>query len=69
MGREGKEIKCPWCGEVIPSSEVQVESHENDYGTVVERRCTKCSKVLAAYLKEEEDFFSKIRTFKNFESC
>jgi len=63
MGNEGKEIKCPWCGEVIPASEVQVKSYKNDFGTVLERRCAKCNKVLASYLEGEGDFLPKIRTF------
>jgi len=57
------EVKCPWCGEVIPVSEVRAKKDKNDYGTVVERRCAKCDKVLAAYLEEEGDFLSKMRTF------
>ena len=58
-----EEIKCPWCGEVIPASEVKMRRYENDYGTVIERRCAKCTKVLAAYLEEEGNFLSKIRKF------
>jgi len=57
------EIKCPWCEEIVPVSEVKVKKEKNDYGTVVERRCAKCSKVLAAYLEGEGDFLSKMRTF------
>ena len=63
MGRERKEIKCPWCGEVTSVSEVKVEHKSSDYGAVIERKCTKCSKVLAAYLDKEGDFLPRIRTF------
>jgi len=63
MGREGREVKCPWCGEVIPVTKVKVRRHKNDYGTVIERRCPRCGNVLAAYLEEEGDFLPGIRTF------
>ena len=63
MGRERKEVKCPWCEEVIPTSELKVERSKNDYGTLADRRCTKCNKILAAYLEEEGDFLPRIRTF------
>lgn len=63
MGSERKEKKCPWCSEVIPASEVKVGSYKNEYGTVMERRCTKCNKVLAAYFEAEGDFLPRIRTF------
>jgi phage FluMu protein Com len=59
----GREIKCPWCREVIQTSEVKVQRYENDYGAVIERRCSKCSKVLAAYLHEEGNFLPNTRTF------
>lgn len=58
-----REIACPWCGEVMPVSEVKVRSYGNDYGAIVERRCPKCSRVLAAYLEEERDFLPRMRTF------
>ena len=55
-----KEVKCPWCSEVtIP----RVSHLANDYGHIVERRCSKCGKVLAAYLEEEGNFLPDIRTF------
>ena len=63
MAGEGKKIKCPWCGEGMLASEVNVGRHKGDYGTVVERKCAKCSNVLAAYLEEEGDFFPRIRVF------
>jgi len=63
MGRERKEIKCPWCGNRTPISEMKARCNKNDYGTVVERRCACCNRVLAAYLEEEGEFLSKIRTF------
>ena len=55
-----KEIKCPWCGEIMMPKASQ---SKNEYGHIAERKCSCCSKVLAAYLKEEGDFFSDIRTF------
>ena len=58
-----EKVKCPWCGKVMPAYEAKVQRYKNDYGTVIERRCTECSKVLAAYLEEEGDFLSKMRTF------
>ena len=63
MAKGRKEIKCPWCGEVIPASEVQVKRYKNDYGTVIDRRCPKCHRALAAYLEEEGGFLDRIRTF------
>ena len=63
MAGESREIVCPWCDEVIPVPEVKVGHHKNDYGTVVERRCPKCDKVLAAYLEEEGGFLPRIRRF------
>ena len=56
-----KEIKCPWCGEVV--MEPEVRRFKNDYGQVVERRCSKCGKVLAAYLEEKGEFLGEMRTF------
>lgn len=58
-----QEIKCPWCGETIPTSTVEIKNIKNDYGIVTERRCSKCHKLLAAYLAEEKDFLPKMRTF------
>ncbi len=55
-----KEVKCPWCGEMtVP----KVSHFKNDYGDIIERRCSKCSKVLAAYLEQEGDFLTDIRKF------
>ncbi len=62
-GLKREEVRCNWCGETIPVPEVKVKRVKNDYGTVIERRCPKCGKVLAAYLEEEGDFLPKIRTF------
>jgi phage FluMu protein Com len=56
-----KEIKCPWCGEVV--TEPKVKRPKSDYGRVVERRCSKCGKVLAAYLEKEGEFFQGMRAF------
>ena len=63
MAGKKTEIKCPWCGETIPTATVKTASIPNTSGTVIERRCTKCDNVLAAYLAEEGEFFSKMRTF------
>ncbi|MFC1993856.1 hypothetical protein ACFLVI_01175 [Chloroflexota bacterium] len=64
MGPEKrKDVKCAWCGEVIPISEIEVKHQKNDYGNVVERRCPKCNKVLAAYAEDQGDFLSSMRTF------
>ena len=55
-----KERSCPWCGEtVIP----EVKHYKNDYGDMVERSCSKCGKVLAAYLEEAGDFLMKMRSY------
>jgi phage FluMu protein Com len=63
MATKKQEIKCPWCEEVIPTAAIKVAHVKNDYGTTVERRCSKCNKVLAAYLEQEGEFLSKMRTF------
>ena len=57
-----KEVKCPWCDERTSG---KVKKFTNDYGTVVERRCTSCGKMLASYLEGEGDFMPKIRVFEN----
>ena len=55
-----KEVKCPWCGEgTVP----KVSRLKSDYGNTIERRCSLCGKVLAAYLEEEGNFLTGIRTF------
>jgi len=57
-----KEVKCPWCLEkAVPK--MQILKKEN--GLVKERRCSKCGKVLAAYLDREGDFLKAIRKFEN----
>ena len=63
MMNKKTEIKCPWCEEVVPVGGVKVAHKKNDYGTVLERRCARCNKVLAAYLEEEGDFLPRMRTF------
>ncbi len=55
-----KQMKCPWCGEITV---LKVRHYQNDYGHIIERRCSECSRVLAAYLEEEGDFLPDIRTF------
>ena len=55
-----KEAKCPWCGETVaPEAEVIKRSTTE----VVERKCPKCGKILAAYMKDEPDFMPRIRKF------
>ena len=63
MGSERRERTVRWCSEEMPASRVKVGGYKNEYGTVMERRCTKCNKVLAAYLEAEGDFLPRIRTF------
>lgn len=59
----GKQVKCPWCGETSQESEVKVNYKRNDFGSLVERRCARCNKVLAAYLEYEGYFLPRIRKF------
>ncbi len=63
MVSKKQEIKCAWCGESIPVVNVKIKHLKNDFGKVIERRCNTCGRVLAAYLEEEGDFLTKIRTF------
>lgn len=58
-----KELKCPWCQKVIEPSQVKVKNNKTGGGTVAERRCPHCSKVLAAYSAEDKGFFPRLRTF------
>ena len=55
-----KQVKCPWCGETITP---EINHSKNEYGSIIERRCSNCGRVLAAYLEEEGDFLSSIRKF------
>jgi len=55
-----KEVKCPWCEEMtLP----KVSHIKNDYGDLIERRCSKCDKILAAYFEQEGNFLTGARTF------
>jgi len=57
-----KEVICPWCEDnIIPKMDIL----ERENGTVRERRCSNCGKILAAYLEKEGDFLSSIRKFQN----
>lgn len=61
----GKQIKCPWCKELmVPKLGVL----ERKIAKVTERRCSKCGKIVAAYLSDEK-FLDGIRkqvmTFKD----
>jgi len=58
-----KEVNCPWCMEVTLEDKIKIKQYSNDYGPVIERRCTKCGKVLAAYLEHEGNFLPRIRRF------
>lgn len=55
-----KKIKCPWCGEMVTPEPRVIQ---RKVAEVVERRCPRCSKVLAAYLEQDRDFMPNIRTF------
>ena len=55
-----KERSCPWCGETAAP---EVKHCKGDYGDVEERSCSKCGKILAAYLEGEGDFLTKIRSY------
>ena len=52
-----------WCNQEVASSDCKAKSLKNDHGNVIEMRCPKCNKVLAAYLKDEGNFFASIRNF------
>lgn len=52
--------KCPWCNETV-SPDRRISLREK--AQVIERRCPKCGKVLAAYLEGEGDFMPGIRKF------
>lgn len=57
-----KQVKCPWCkAQMTP----KVNRKSQETGAVVERWCSECGKILAAYLESEGNFFSKIRVFEN----
>ena len=45
-----EEILCPWCGEKV-SLEVKVLMRKE--AKVVERNCSRCGKVISAYLSGE----------------
>ena len=60
-----KEIECPWCGETaIP----EVKTLQRKIAKVVERSCSRCGKVIAAY-KSDETFqdiiHRRVLTFKD----
>ena len=55
-------VKCPWCEK---KSEPVVKILKKANGTLKERRCTECGKLLAAYLDGEGDFLKGIRKFEN----
>ncbi len=55
-------VICPWC-EKKAAPELKILKRAS--GTVKERRCTECGKVLAAYLDGEGDFLKAIRKFEN----
>lgn len=56
----GKQVKCAWCDEItVP----KVSHRKNDYADIIEARCSKCGRVLAAYVEKEGNFLPRIRTF------
>lgn len=61
MARE--KLRCGWCAKEVAASECKVRRFNNDYGRVIERRCPRCNKVLAAYLESEGDFLIDMRNF------
>ena len=51
------ETKCPWCKEhMVPKLEILAHR----VARVTERRCSRCGKIVAAYLTDEE-FLDGIR--------
>jgi phage FluMu protein Com len=56
-------LRCGWCGDEIVAAEAKVSHFKNDYGTVIERECPRCNKLLAAYLEEEGEFLAEMRNF------
>ncbi|MFC1940423.1 hypothetical protein ACFLXO_07065 [Chloroflexota bacterium] len=58
-----KKITCPGCGQVSSAEEVAVSHKKSGYGPVIERRCTNCNTILAAYLEGEGNFLPRIRKF------
>jgi len=57
-----KELICPWCKAMTLPKMSLLNKPD---GTVRERRCANCGKVLAAYFVEEGNFLNSIRTFEN----
>ncbi|MCL5405426.1 MAG: hypothetical protein M1398_01640 [Deltaproteobacteria bacterium] len=57
-----KEAVCPWCEK---KTKPKVTMMENEHGTIKERRCTHCGKVLAAYLADEGSFMQSVRKYEN----
>ncbi len=60
-----KEITCPWCGKRNVPEECVVKKSQKQQTEITERRCRECGKSVAAYLKNEGDFFPQIRVFDN----
>lgn len=57
-----KKVICPWCEkQIVP----KVSMLEKGHGSVRERRCSECGKVLAAYLVKEGDFMMSVRKYEN----
>ena len=56
-------MTCGWCGENLATADSKVKRFSNDYGNLVEMRCPKCDKVLAAYLEGEGNFLAGMRNF------
>lgn len=60
LGMKEKEIVCPWCNGVTRRKENKQKKAQSD---VVEARCDKCGKILAAYKNQEGDFLPRIKVF------
>ena len=55
-----QEIRCAWCNEtVVPV----VQSSSSPQGSVTERKCPRCNKLLSAYLAEKDDVLKSVRSF------
>jgi len=55
-----KEIICPWCKQ---STLRRKDKLNKSQSAIVEARCDKCGKILAAYKDGEGDFLPRIRVF------
>ena len=56
-------VRCPWCNHVMQATQAKVARLDRNGTTVVERRCSACGNILAAYVEAEGDFLPRMRTF------